>query len=115
MPSDYIPDSFENRCNWLANLKKEVNANAVALTLPADKVTAFNALIDPLIASYKALLDADAALRKASGDAQDLFDTTGGGVRDFIGELKANPLFTQGMGDAMQVFTSNNAPQPADI
>jgi hypothetical protein len=112
---DYIPDSFLNRYNWLVSLKKGVNDNAATLKLAAADLAAFNALIDPLIAAYKAEIDADAALRKAAGDAQGLFDTDAGDLRAFIADLKTNPAFTDGMGQAMQVFTTDSTPQDADI
>ena len=115
MPSDYIPDSADNRYNWLGNLKKQVTDNSAALKLPADKVTAFGALLDPLIAIYKSLMDADAAQRKASGDAQSLFAGKAGELRAFINVVKANSAFTDGMGQAMQIFTNSGGPAPADI
>jgi len=115
MPSDYIPDSFENRYNWLVNLKQQVNDNAATLKLTAAQLAAFNTLIDALIDAYKAVIDAQAALDQASGDAQDLYGTSAGDLRAFINQLKANPLFTDGMGAAMQIFTTGSVPDAASI
>jgi hypothetical protein len=115
MPSDYIPDSFQNRYNWLVNLKTEVNAKAADLKLDAAKLAAFNTLIDALIAVYKALIDAQTALDTASGDAHDLFASNVGDLRDFINELKNNTLCTDGMKAAMQIVTTGGGPADADI
>jgi hypothetical protein len=115
MASDYMPDSIENRRNWIVNLKQQVIANAARLNYGTDEIGAFNAIADPLVTAYDAVIAADLAQRQAIGSAQDLFDGTGGGLRAFIEQMKVNPGFDAGMGAAMQIFTSNNTPAPADI
>jgi hypothetical protein len=115
MPSDYIPDSFENRYNWLVNLKTQVNTNAAALKLDAAKLAAFNTMIDSLIAVYKAVIDAQTALDTASGNAHDTYDSNVGDLRAFINEMKNNTLCTDGMEAAMQILTTGGGPADADI
>ena len=113
--NDYIPDSFANRLAWLQTLKTGLTANAATLGWPAAKLTAFKALIDPLIDAYQTLADADAALNKASGDAQDLYTTSVPALRAAITEIKANSAFTDGMGAALQIFTTGGGPAPDAI
>lgn len=112
---DFIPDSVPNRYTWLRGLKEQVNNNATELKLSAADLTAFNALIDPMIALYKAVIDAQAALDEASGNAQDLFGTSVAELRAFLNALKTNPAFTKGMGDAMKIFSTDSAPAEGDI
>jgi hypothetical protein len=113
--NDYIPDSFANRLAWLQNLKVQITAEAAALGWPAAKLAGFMALLDPLIAAYQALADADAAFDKASGDAQDLFANSSASLRATLAEIKTNPAFTDGMGAVMQIFTSGSATAPDTI
>jgi len=115
MSNDYIPDSFENRQKWFANLKAGVVANAATLKLSAADLAAFNTLIDPLIAGYQAVVDAQKALDTASGDAQDLFDVSNAPLRAFINDVKTNANFTDGIGAALQIFSDTSKPQPGDI
>ncbi|SRR5581483_2792868 len=112
---DYIPDSYENRYNWLVNLKQEVNDNAATLKLDANALAAFNQMVDALIAVYKAVIDAQSALDQATGNAQQLFAAEVKDLRTFIDHVKAIPTFTDGMGAAMQIFTTDNTPAEADI
>ncbi len=115
MANDFIPDSFANRLQWLKDLKQEVADNATTLSLNAAAVTAFNALIDPLIAAYQAVIDAQTVLDTASGDAHQLFHDSNTPLRDFIHQIKANPAFTTGLGNAMRIFTSAYTPPPNTI
>lgn len=116
MPHDYIPDSAENRYNWLVNLKTEFNKVAVStLAWNAERVAAFNVLLDVLIAAYKKVVDAQRALDQATQDAADLFDEQDTPLREGVNQIKGSPGFTDGIGAAMKIFTDNSKPQPADI
>ena len=115
MKSDYVPDSYENRYNWLVNLRVQVNDQEGNLNWDAAKLTAFNALVDPLIALYKAVVDAQVALDASSGNAREGWDAASAALRALIAEIKTNPGFTEGMGEAMRIFTSGAAPEPGDI
>jgi hypothetical protein len=115
MASDFVPDSAGNRYSWLVNLKQNVADNAATLGLDTAQLAGFNAISDPLIAVYKSVIDADLALRQASGDAQGLFSDKNAELRAFIERLKKNPGFTPGIGAAMKIFTTDNTPADADI
>lgn len=113
--NDYIPDSFANRLTWLQNLKAQITTEAATLGWPAAKLAAFISVLDPLIAAYQALAAADAALDKASGNAQDLFANSSASLRATLAEIKTNPAFTDGMGAVMQIFTTGSATAPEAI
>ncbi len=115
MANTYIPDAYKNRLEFFINLKQEIEKNAATLDLPAARVAAANALLVPLIAAYQAVVDADAALRESTADANALFSGESASVRALVNELKSNPHFTDGMGEAMRVFASNSKPREEDI
>ncbi|MES2709771.1 MAG: hypothetical protein V4726_24450 [Verrucomicrobiota bacterium] len=115
MSNNFIPDSAENRLVWFTNLKTTVNAQASALGWSAAKIEEFNQAVDPRIADYQAVVDADRAFRHASGDAQDRFATGIIALRALIAEIKTNPAFTDGMGAAMRIFSLSSGPKEGDI
>jgi hypothetical protein len=115
MPQDIIPDSHKNRLDFFKNLKKEIADNAATLGLNAAAVAAANAILDPLIATYQTLVDAETAVDSASADAEQVFGEQNDPLRALFANLKANPKFTDGMGAAMRIFTQATQRDPADI
>jgi hypothetical protein len=115
MSKSYIPDAYKNRLEFLINLKGEIRKNAAALTLAESKLKGADALLTPLIVAYQAVVEADAALRRATADANNLFANGSVALRSLVNELKSNPNFTDGMGEQMRVFSNNSKPKPADI
>ncbi len=113
MSQDIIPDSHANRLAFLINLKQQIAADAAALNLDANALAAANAILDPLIAAYQALVMAEQTVVTANANAAQLFAQQNDPLRALINNLKANPKFTDGMGAAMQIFTKSGAPQPA--
>lgn len=113
--SDYLPDSFKNRLDFFSNLKAKIHDHAAELKLDAAKLSAIDALLDPLIASYQAAVNADTALRLANRNATEAFDARSTPFRDLVNELKANSGLTDGVAAAMQILTSRTDKAVADI
>ena len=111
--ADILPDSHANRLDFFQNLKQTIADNAAALGLNATAVAAANAILDPLIAAYQKLVDAEQAVVSASADADQVFTQQNGDLRALFNNLKANPKFTDGMGTAMRIFTTSTARDPA--
>jgi hypothetical protein len=113
--SDYLPDSFKNRLEFFKNLKAKIHDHAAPLSLNAAKLTAIDALLDPLVSAYQRAVDAEVALRAANRDATDAFSDDAAAFRALVNELKGNAGFTPGLGDEMGVFTSATAKAAGDI
>lgn len=114
MAQDIIPDSHSNRLDFFKNLKKEIAANAAALALDAAAVTAANGSLDPLIAAYQTLVDAETAEAAASATADQVFNGKNESLRALFNQLKSNPKFVDGMGEAMRIFSQTTQRNPAD-
>src|SRR6266446_10448633 len=97
MPNAIVPDSHENRLNFLINLKQKIAENVMLLNWDQTKLDTINALLDPLIGIYQTLVDAEQAVLIASANAAQLFAQQKGGLQALIAEIKANPGRTAGM------------------
>ena len=113
--NDYVPDSHVNRLNFFINLKAQIIADAGALNWDAAKTAAAVAVITPLITVYQTLVDAEAAATQAAADASQGFAQGIEALRALVAEIKTTPGFTDGMGEAMKIFTEGTKRQPADI
>ncbi len=114
MPNAVIPDSHNNRLTFFKNLKQEIADNATALGLAAANLTPINALLDPLIAKYQALVDAEQAVVEASADADQVFTASKDDLLALFANLRANPKLTDGMGAAMKIYTQTTQRNPDD-
>lgn len=103
---DYLPDSHANILSWLQNFLAEILNNAAAFGWNAAKIAKVHALVDPLIAAYQTLVDAEKAAAQASADADQLYTTSTPALRELVNELKHNPDCTDGMEVAMQIALS---------
>jgi len=112
---DYIPDSHENILNWLKNLKARIIEFAATLKWNAAKLALVNGLLDPLIAAYQTLVDAEKAASQASATADQTFTTSQAALRELVNELKANPDCTDGMEVALQIALTRTQRDPATI
>lgn len=115
MARGIIPDSHANRLDFFQNLKQAIADNAAALGLNAAALAAANAILDPLIAAYQTLVDAEQAATAAGADADQVFAQENADLRALFNNLKANPKFTDGMGEAMRIFTQTTQRNPDDI
>jgi hypothetical protein len=117
MAQGIIPDSHENRLAFFKTLKSVINlpANATAFGWAAAKLTAVNAVLDPLIAAYQALVDAENAVIPANANATQVFGNQKAALQSLIAELKANPGCTDGMEAQMGLVTTSTRPAPADM
>ena len=113
--NSFLPDSHLNRLGFLQNLKTQIIADAAVLKWDAAKLVLVNAVLDPLIASYQTLVDAEAAASQALHDADGVFNARKEGLFGLVNELKADPDVTPGMADAMHLYASNPARGPATI
>lgn len=112
--ADIIPDSHSNRLDFFKNLKQQITDNAAALGLDAAEVAAANAILDPLIASYQALVDAEEAAVTTSADADQVFSAQNDPLRALFNQFKNTSKFTDGMGEAMRIFTKSTQRNPAE-
>ncbi len=113
--NSYIPDSAVNRLTWFKNLKTQVLIDSATLGWDAAKLATFMVPLDSLIAVYQTLVDADTALSKASGNAQEVFTAMVPALRASVAEMKTNPAFNDGMGAAMQIFVPVSSQSPENI
>jgi len=115
MAQSIIPDSHENRLSFFKTLKAVITTNAGALGWNAAKLALVNAVLDPLIATYQTLVDAEKAVITANANAAQVFTDEKAGLQDLIAELKANPGCTDGMETQMGLVTTSSKPAPADM
>lgn len=115
MAQDCIPDSYHNRLDWLTNLKTQIQTESTALHLDPARVTQINGPLTALIAAYQAVIDADLALIRASGDANNLFATNREFVRDLLDELRGNVHMTDGLRALMRINAPASHRDPATI
>jgi hypothetical protein len=114
MAQSIIPDSHSNRLDFFQNLKQQIADNAATLGLDAAALLAINAVLDPLIATYQVLVDAEQAVVAANADAAQVFTQQVKPLRAIIDQLKTNPKLTDGMGEDMRIFTSATTHNPQD-
>lgn len=112
---DYIPDSHANILAWLKNLLAEILGNAAAIGWNAAKIATVHSLVDPLIADYQTLVDAEKAAAQASATADETFSASQPSLRELVNELKSNPDCTDGMEVAMQIALSRSQRDPQTI
>ena len=116
MNKDVIPDSHANRLVFLKVLLAQIIANAAVLNLDAAFVANVKTnVLDPLIAAYQKLVDAEAAATAASADAAQLFEMKNPALRGLFNNLKANTNFTDGMAEQMGIATISTAKPAAQI
>ncbi len=112
MSQTIIPDSHTNRLDFLKNLKVQIAANAAAAGLDAATVTGYSAILDPLIAKYQTLVDAELALATANADAAQAFNQGQKQLQSMINELKNNTKVTDGMRTEMGIATISGTHTP---
>lgn len=110
-----VPDAHANRLAFLKNLKALIISNATTLTLTPAQVTAMNAVLDPLIAAYQALVDAEQAVIVANANAAQVFSANSDALSALFAQLKANPNLTDGLRAEMQIQTTPSQHDPANI
>ena len=115
MPTDYIPDSFENRLGWFKNLHEKIGDFSTQLGWKPQQVTDFKSFLAPHVAGLQAIVDAQSALDHAVGAENTRFTTDAPALRAAINEIKNNRGFDDGVGAALNVFTTGGKPAPADI
>jgi hypothetical protein len=115
IPSDYLPDSYENRLKFLKALKLAIHKYDGELKLDAARLTAIDALLDPLIAKYQAAVDAAALLRQTTASATEAFTEANTDFRALVNELKNNPGFDDGIGEEMGVASTATQRQDSAI
>ncbi len=115
MPNSVIPDSHANRLAFFKNLKQVITDNATALKLDAAALATIAALLDPIIAKYQTLVDAEVAASAASVDAEQTFNGSKEQVLALFASLRANPGLTAGLGDEMKIYSSTPEHDPATI
>ena len=117
MAQSIIPDSHENRLAFFKTLKTVINtpANATAFGWNAAKLTAANAVLDPLIATYQTLVDSENAVVTNNANAAQIFTQEKAALQSLVSELKANPGCTDGMETQMGLVTTSTKPAPADM
>ncbi len=115
MPSDYIPDSFQNRLNWLNHLSSEIAKQGPKLPWTAQEITNFQASLVPLIIKYQAIVDAQTVVDAAIGAAKTEFDDKSAELRRSINEIKTATGYDDGIGAALDILTRNGKTDPGSI
>ncbi|MDQ6623873.1 MAG: hypothetical protein M3Y86_10395 [Verrucomicrobiota bacterium] len=113
--SNAVPDSHANRLAFFINLKAKIAADAAALGWNAAKLAAVNALLDPVIANYQTLVDAEDAAAQASAKAAQAFAERNENLNKLIEELRANPGLDDGMREGMQLPKGTGKRDPNKI
>ena len=113
--NDYLPDSHQNRLDWLKNFKTQFLIAAATLGWATAKTTPITANLTALIGAYQALVDAENAALQASVNANQVFDTNSTSLRDVVNEMKNNPLCTDAMEVAMGIVNGRSQRNPNDI
>jgi hypothetical protein len=113
--SDFIPDSAENRLTWFTNFSSTGIAAGPSLEWNTGKIEQFDLFLRKFIQAYQDVVDTDTAARKAKADAKEIFAENSPQLRAIIAEIKTNPKFTDGLGEAMRIFTTGNDRAPEDI
>ena len=115
MAKSIVPDSHANRLNFLIVLLAQINANAVALGLdPAFVASITTNILNPLIAAYQTLVDAETAATVASANAATLYAAKDAALHGLFNTLKTNPNCTGGMAAAMGLAPAST-PHPAAV
>jgi hypothetical protein len=112
MSQTVIPDSHTNRLGFLKALKTQIAANATAAGLDTATVTGYSAILDPLIAKYQALVDAEEALTTANADAAQAFRQGQKSLQGMVNELKNNTKVTAGMRSEMGIAIVSGTRDP---
>jgi len=115
MANDFIPETAEGRFIWLTNLSSVFLSNVSTLNWGTGRNEAFEAFLKKLSDAYDRAITAETAARQAKGDAKDLFTAEEPDLRAFIAAIKTTPGFTEGMGDAMRIFTTGGHRPPENI
>jgi hypothetical protein len=115
MPQDFVPESFQNRHDWLKNISDEIGSFAADLDLDSGDVSAVVAKLAPLIAKYGIVLDRQRDLDAAVGGANDAFDDEISDLRRMFGEWRKKPGYNNGIGQALGIVTTGALPDPATI
>ena len=115
MPTDYLPDSFENRLAWFKNLHDRIGDFAAQLEWTAPQVADFKGFLAPHLAGLQAILDAKTVLDRAAGAERTRFADDEANLRAKVNQIKGSPGFDDGIGAALNIFTRGGKPLPADI
>ena len=115
MPQDFIPDSFQNRYDWLKNIDDRIDDYAADLNLDSGEVSAVKVILAPLIAKYGVVLDRQRDLDAAVGGANDAFDDDEAELRRIFGEWRKKSGFNDGIGRALGIVGIGGTRDPAAI
>jgi hypothetical protein len=112
---DIIPDSFQNRYDWLKRLHDDIDQYAAALSWDSGKVSEFKAFLSPMMNAYGAVLTQLAETDAAVGGAAALFETSEAELRRRLGEIRKNAGYNEGIGDALEITSAGSSVDPANI
>jgi hypothetical protein len=104
MSTDYIPQSYANLSDWLANLAVKIPTDGPALGLTPAEVTALQADITALTTPLAALLAKQIEVDAALGAFQQSLADHLPQVRAAVRHLKTSPGYTAGIGEDLQVI-----------
>jgi hypothetical protein len=106
MPTDIIPQSYENLYHFLGNLDTKIQTHGAALGMSAADISAFRAKLAPWIAKLKAVLDAQHALDLATGQAQQESTNQIKDLRRRIQNWKTSDGYDDGIGADLEIIAS---------
>ncbi|HEY8902031.1 MAG TPA: hypothetical protein VIM61_16595 [Chthoniobacterales bacterium] len=112
MATDFIPQSYANLSDWLANLAAKLPTNAPALGLDPAELTTLQAEITALQTPLADLLAKQIALDAALGAFQQSQGDHLPRIRAAIRHLKTSPGYTAGIGEDLQVIGGGDSFDP---
>ena len=115
MADAIVPDSFQNRHDWLKNLHDEIDTHALALGLDSGEVSTVKTILAPLVAKYADVLDKARDLDTSVGTAGDAFDDQIAELRRTFGEWRKKAGYNDGIGRALGITSTGGKPDPATI
>ena len=108
MPTDIIPQSYENLHAWLTNLDTKIQTRGPALGMSVADITAFRAKIAPWITKLQAVLDAQHALDFAVGQAQQEAAEQTKDLRRRIQNWKTSEGYDEGIGADLEIIADSD-------
>jgi hypothetical protein len=106
MPTDIIPQSYQNLHDWLENLLPKVPTQGPVLGMTPTEITDFTAVLTTLKTDVDAVLAAQAALDTATGILQQALTDNLPEIRRVIKNMKSSKGYNDGIGADLQIVAT---------
>jgi hypothetical protein len=112
MATDFVPRSYVNLADWLANLAAKLPTDGPSAGLTAAEVTALQGEITAIKGPLDTYLAKQIELDAANGALTQSLDQHLPKVRAALRNLKANPGYTAAIGEDLQIIASADTFDP---